>query len=331
MLGSKIAKVLLCCSLLAVAAPAWAQRADQEPPVPPEGEKPYTLAEIEPNPASVPFFDKIIKEGGKVFYYGDRSGLHGWLMVKDGHVQMAYSTRDDKTVLLGAMLTANGDNVTARQVVDLIERNQEAGDLIAGSMKQQGGPRAQASLPDTFGAASAPAPAPAPAPVSAAPKAPEKAVSLSPGEQLLGELKAAGGVTLGKNPNVEIVMVMDPSCPNCRETWRALQPHVMANEVQVRMVPVHDLTIEDVRVAGLLLKVEDPLTAWNKYIAGDKSGFVGDPEAAQMQAIQSNRNLLDKWKIKATPYIVYRGKDGKVKIVVGKPAKIDELLADLPK
>ncbi len=278
-----------------------------------------TLAEAAattPDPAANPILANIIKMGAKMYYLGTRDGLDGWFIVKDGRVQIAYSTADKKAVLIGAMFGENGESISSVQVKALLDSNKEVAALMENASREQ-------QSINQVGTPVAP-----PAAVAAAPAAPMPTVSLSPGERLYQELSAASGVTLGSG-KPQILMVMDVNCPHCQATWRVLRDAVMKNTVQLRMIPIAAPDSDNERAGGQLLHAADPMTAWDKYVAGDKAQLAGVPDAPTIAALRANHTLIDNWKINQTPYMVYRGKDGKVKIVAGEPEKVSAILTDL--
>ncbi len=268
-----------------------------------------------PDTKSVPILSNIEKGGAKLHFMGERSGLYGWLIVKDGQVQMIYVTPDRKTALIGGMFTSEGDNVTGQQIIALGQINKEVADILNGPAKQQ------EELNKINGITGG-------APITGNNKA--LSANLSPGERLFRDLQAANGVILGKNDRAEIMMVMDPTCPHCKATWKELRDAVMANRVQVRLIPVtNDPESDNTRAGARLLMDPNPLETWERYVNGDKNVLNGDVEQNRIEAILLNNQLIEKWNIRSTPYLAYRAKDGKVKIVQGKPERMATVLSDL--
>ncbi len=282
-----------------------------------------------PNPPdinNIPVLASIVKAGAKLYYLGERSGLSGWFIVKDSQIQMIYVTADGQTALVGGMFTGAGDNVTGPQINALAETNKEVADLVNGSAKQQDDITKAGA--DAGGIASVPGSAP-PTGKTLANTLPSATVS--PGERLMQDLQAAAGVTLGHNDNAELLMVVAPECPHCKATWRELRESVSANRLQVKLIPITRLTSEETTAGALLLQSANPLEDWDKYVAGDKSVLSGKPDGVRVQAVMANSSLVDRWNIRSTPYLVYRAKDGRVKIVQGKPDRMAAVLSDLLK
>lgn len=280
-----------------------------------------------PDINTVPILANVVKNGAKLFYMGERSGIFGWFIMKDGQVQMIYLSADKKTAIVGGMFTSDGDNVTGEQIVTLAGTNKEVADVINGSTKQQDEISKAGSAPGGFAAIQGNANQASG--TLAGGKIP--VVSVSPGDRLMQDLQAAAGITLGKHPTAEIVMVMDPGCPHCKATWRELRDSVKSNRLQVRLVPIanNPNKAEDVKVSALLLQANQ-IDIWEKYVNGDKSVLTGEADHAFVQAVLHNNALTEKWNIQSTPYLVYRAKDGRVKIVQGEPKRMAAVLTDLP-
>jgi len=272
----------------------------------------------DPDPTANPVLAGIVKTGAKLYYLGNRAGMDGWFIVKDGRVQIAYSTPDQKNVIVGALFGEDGQNITGIQVKNLFDNNKEISALLNNVAKEQ------EAITQTSPSAATP-------PVT---NGGLPAVTLSPGERLVQELAQAAGVVVGNPSAPQIEMIMDPNCPFCQATWRALREAVLKNNLQIRMVPIANQDTDNERAAAILLHIADPLNAWDKYVgpekgAGDKTQLAGTPDANYVAAVRANHALIDRWNITITPYFVYRGKDGKVKVLQGEPDKITTVLTDL--
>jgi len=278
----------------------------------------------EPDIASVPVLLNIVKSGAKLYYMGERSSMPGWFIVKDGQVQMIYLSPDRQTVLLGGMFSAKGENVTSPQISAVVEKNPELKNQMTGQAEQQRDIY-NAGAPDGVASVAAPAAGGEQKAIGALP-----AVSSSPGERLLQDLRAAAGVALGRQGAPEIMMVAAPGCPNCKRTWEEIRGAVKDGKAQVRLIPVYNSTGgEEGRVSARLLTAPDPLDAWDRYVGGDVSALAGEADEIALRGVVANLNLVSKWNIQGYPYLVYRAKDGRVKIVQGKPERMAAVLLDL--
>ncbi len=282
-----------------------------------------------PDINTIPVLRKIVESGGKLYYLGERSGLNGWFIVKGGQVQMIYLSPDRKTALVGGMFTDQGDNVTGVQIKELSSREKAIYELLYGTGQRQNQILAAGSVEGGVTAlASDATAAPAPDPNSSG----IPAVSLSPGDRLYQDLEAAAGVTLGKPEAPEILIIVAPKCPNCKGTWRELRDAVKAGQARVRLIPVYNSTGgEEAEEAAQLLRAKDPLEAWDKYVEGDKSAMGDKPDETAIKAVVANLKIVSKWNIKGYPYLVYRNKEGKIKIVQGRPERMAPVLVDLGK
>ena len=281
-----------------------------------------------PDVQSIPVLSNLAKSGGKLFYMGERSGVFGWFVVKAGQIQMIYLTADKKTAFVGGMFTAEGENVTSKQITQVVAKNAELKSLLQGSMRQEKDVLdAGAQQGGATSVPSAPAPAPTAAGGAALP-----AATISPGERLVADLKAAAGVVLGHNDRAEIQMVVAPGCPNCKKTWQELRDSVKEGKVQVRLIPVYNSTGErEKNIAAMLLKAPDPMAAWDQFVEGDAASLTGTPDPVAVRAVTQNLGLVAKWNIQGYPYLVYRGSDGRIKIVQGRPERMAAVLADVLK
>jgi hypothetical protein len=250
-----------------------------------------------PDPTANGALAAIIKEGGKVFYLGNDHALNGWFAVENGVVQILYQTPDNKGVVAGSMFGPNNERVTPVQVAKLIKDNKEVADMIEAAKKATD----------------------AAAQTSATPL----------GERLMHDLQSATTIVIGKASSPEILMVMDTHCLHCQATWKMIRDRVFKGDVHLRLIPIGDANSDSERAAAVFVGIPDPINTWNKYIEGDHAVLDGTPSDSAVQNIRANHVLIDKWNVQMTPYLVYRGKDSKVKILQGEPENVSTLLADM--
>jgi protein-disulfide isomerase len=274
---------------------------------------PLASADVVPDPNANPMLSQYIKDGIKLYYIGSRSGMDGWFLLKDGKIQVVYTTADKQSILIGAMYGVDGTSVTEDAVKDLSAEHPEIAQAVNMALAQT----AQASLQPVQQS-----------PMNGANAVGDFAKPLSAGERLVQELRVAAAVDLGDSKAPMIFMIMDPSCPHCKATWKMLRDSVFKNAVQLHLIPI-GRNDDAERAAARLLTVPDALHAWDKYVEGDKTQLAGDADPFSLGSIKANRNIIDRWKITETPYLVYRGKDHTVKIVSGEPKKIQTLLDDV--
>ena len=260
-----------------------------------------------PDVNSIPLFANIIKLGGKFYYLGERSNIHGWMVALNDKVQVMYASADGSSVMIGVMLTGEGKSVSSVQVDVAAESEKD----IAAIVERVKGVKKDASGAENSDAGYVNNP------------------PLSSGERILRDFQAAPGVVVGHNEAAQINMLVKMNCSACREAWNELKAAVNDGSVQVRLIPVGEALRDDERSAAVLLKSANPAEAWDKYINGDKTALAGEADEAQLNAVRGNFSLANSWKVKITPYMVYRAKDGSVKIVQGKPDKVSAVLSDL--
>ena len=85
--------------------------------------------------------------------------------------------------------------------------------------------------------------------------------------------------------------------------------------VQVRLIPV-GFREETLAQAAFLLASPDSKERWYKHLDGDETALPARA-AVNTQGVQKNLSLMQAWKFSVTPMTIYRGKDGKVKIMAG--------------
>ncbi len=263
-----------------------------------------------PDPNSFPLLAELAKSGAKFYYLGEQSGLNGWLVIKAGQMQIAYVTGDGKTTVFGAIYNDAGENVSSLQISKLAANNKEVSSFIDGLNKQQ------ADATNTTA---------------------NNSSSTGPvGEQLLKDLQSAAGVNLGSDTAPQLVVILDPYCSYCQQVWREVRDEVFKHNLQVRLIPIAVTSKGDVaansdseRASARLLQVSNPLEAWDKFVAGDISQLAGTADAASLESVQRNHALTISWRLWAIPYLIYRAKDGVVKIVLGKPDSMAAVMSDL--
>jgi hypothetical protein len=273
--------------------------ADPAPQLPPTGS-----AEKIPDTSKMLFVQNIRKAGATIYYLGQALGMDGWFAVKDNQVQLFYTSLDQKAIVVGALLSAEGANISQQQILLLAQSKPEIKSMM------------EAQTPPQPSAATAP---------SAAPADP----NASPSEQLMAEVKGGATVSFGKAEAPELIMIMDVMCPHCHDTWKKLSPLVDQGKLRVIMFPIIALGPESKDKAAMWLAMKDPQDAWKKHVAGDDKILAGTPAPEKSLAVIANMQIAQKWKVSQTPYILYKGKNGKVRLVVGEPKDVNAIISDI--
>lgn len=307
---------LFCFILLLEVAPACAQQLPPPMSLPAIIPASPALASKIPNVADVPFIQNLRNLGASLYYLGESFGLHGWFVVKDKEVQLFYTTPDQRGLVVGALLAADGTNISQQQMLQLAERNQDIEKII-----QAAGQTSNVHLPDSSNAA---------APLDPA---------ASPAEQFYAALLGGATLTFGQANAPQLVMVMDVNCVFCHRTWQKLQPLVEAGALRVTLFPIAALGLESETEAAVLLGKKDPYAAWKSHVAGDTRVLKTAPpnpdlpetaaDPARQEAVKSNSLLVYKWHIRTTPTLLYRGKNNKIRLISGEPASAQAIMDDI--
>lgn len=245
------------------------------------------------------------EQGAQVRYLGQHNGMDGWITIKGGQEQYFYATPDGKSLLMGLLFDTDGKLVTIRQVKELQDKGGGVLDALA-----QPVPGDAAATETRF-------------------KPLQNAPFKTPAEQLFADVSASNWIVLGNKDAPVVYSFMDPQCPHCHDFMEDLKKnYIDRGVIQVRMIPV-GLREETKAQSAFLLASPDPEARWYKHLAGDSSALP-IARGVNQQGVERNMAVMQSWKLDATPITVYRGRDGKVKIVQGRPSKIADLIADLP-
>ncbi|MCD8497942.1 MAG: thiol:disulfide interchange protein DsbG [Alphaproteobacteria bacterium] len=242
----------------------------------------------------------LVNEGAQIRYLGKEQGYDSWITIKNGQEQYFYVPPGGKRFFMGVMFDDTGKLVTVEQVQKL--RAKEGATLDA--------------LADDFGFDPS--------------NTKSEKTSLefkTPSEQMYYDIENANWVPLGENGAPIVYAFIDPQCPHCHNFIEDLKPSIDAGKVQLRMVMV-GLRPETVAQAAYMLATPDPQGRWWKHMDGDKDALPVMADINQ-QGVQRNLAVMQSWKFSATPMVVYRAKDGSVKIVRGRPQDTAALIADL--
>lgn len=302
-------------------APAPSVQAPVVPQPVPQPVPPAPPAVNIPDTKNIMFMENLRKIGANIYYLGEVLGLHGWFVVKDNQVQILYTTQDQKAILVGALLTAEGANLSQQQVLKLSSENPDVAKALKNSSTSNGQqqpkvvqdippqqPQAQANTPD----------------------APTTVLGASPSEKFFDALQKTASLTFGKEGAPQLIMIMDVNCPHCHNTWKMLEPFVDGGKIRVTMVPIGALGPQSEAQGANWLSSPEPYAAWKKHVAGDDAIFEGaKPDPAKLMAVRDNTNLIRKWGVDQTPYILYHGKNGKVRLVIGEPKGTQEIMNDI--
>ncbi len=242
----------------------------------------------------------LASEGAQVRFLGKDNGVDGWIAIKNGQEQYFY-VLPNGAFISGLLFDGQGNAITLEQVQRLREQN--------GS-----------ELLDTL-AADDPVTA-----VKDAQKA-EKYEFKTPSEQLFWDVENSNWFPVGQAGTPLFYAFVDPQCPHCHKLLSDMRPLIDSGKVQVRLIPV-GFKEETRAQAAYLLATPGPEKVWWSHLEGNVNALPAKQEINQ-QGVQRNLSIMQSWKLDATPMIIYRGKDQKVKIIRGNPKDLDALISDL--
>ncbi|MBI1301411.1 MAG: thioredoxin fold domain-containing protein, partial [Alphaproteobacteria bacterium] len=155
----------------------------------------------------------------------------------------------------------------------------------------------------------------------------EKYEFKTPSEQLYFDIENSNWVPIGQAGTPIVYSFIDPQCPHCHEMMRDLRNDIQAGRLQVRLIPV-GFKEESKAQAAYLLATPGPEEVWWRHLDGDKEVLPAKRQINE-QGVQRNLSVMQSWKLSVTPLMVYRAKDGSVKIIRGKPKDVPSFIGDL--
>lgn len=260
-----------------------------------------------PLPESI---EGLVTKGAQVKYLGRTNGLDGWIMVYKGQEQYFYVTPDGGAFVSGLMFSSKGDPLTVRQVEALQKSGQGA---ILDSLVDRD---------PTSGAAN---------PLR---QQREKAAQMadSPAEQLYRDVAEGNWAPIGNGQQAPVVYAfIDPTCPHCHDFIQELKvDYLLPGKIDLRILPVSRVTDDDtiLQRAAYILASPDPAQDVFAYLDGDEAALPSEG-GLNTQAVQQNMAIMQKWKLNAIPFIIYKDKNNDVKIIQGKMSDPAALFADL--
>ncbi|MGB0719484.1 MAG: thiol:disulfide interchange protein DsbG [Bdellovibrionales bacterium] len=243
----------------------------------------------------------LVDEGAQIRFLGKDHGFDAWLTIKNGQEQYFYVKPDGSAFVMGVLFNKKGEMVTVDQVQRLRGSDDSLLDALAGEA---------ADLDDTASVQD------------------DKFEFKTPSERLFHDIENSNWVPLGQTGAPVMYSFIDPQCPHCHAFIEEIrQAYLDKGRVQLRMIPV-GFRDETRAQAAFLMATPNPQERWYAHMDGDETALPAKSELNQ-QGVQRNLAIMQSWKLNVTPMIVYRAKDGSVKIVRGKPKDIPALVADL--
>ncbi len=291
-----------CVIPAAAAAPPSAPSELQAPPVESAQVPASTAAASAPMiPADqvnrTPALRRIASRGAQLFDLGIEHGLRGVFARNGSTFQVFYVTADGQAAVGGVMWTADGQNVTKRQVAPI-----------------------EGTIPTvTITGPTAPSPTTTAATRVAA--------------RVLGSpLRAVEGTTfgtIGPAAAPRLYVFIDPLCSFSVRAMEALRPYVASGKVQLAVIPISVLDHEDqgrstVAAKAMLSQPQDAMVrAWG-------ANLLGDPAAPGADALLlANMQAAESIGLRGTPTFVWRKRDGSEGRADGIPGDLDALVASI--
>lgn len=256
-------------------------------------------------PAMPEALQTLVERGAQARYIGTRHGMQGWVTVFQGQEQYYYVTPNGEGFLMGLLFDKDGTMATIEQVRNLQSQSDDILDFLAVDKPRED------SLSEVIQESN------------------EAFEYKTPAERMFADVENSNWIKFGKDGAPVIYSFMDPQCPHCHKFMEDLRgSYIEKGLVQVRMIPV-GFREETLSQSAFLLAAPDAAERWFKHLDGDTSALPAK-SGTSTQGIQKNLALMQTWKFDVTPLTIYRGKDGKVKIVRGRASSMSEILADLP-
>ena len=247
----------------------------------------------------------LVDRGAQARYLGVKHGMQGWVTIFKGQEQYYYVTPDGKGFLMGLLFDQDGKMATVEQVRALQEKSDGALDILTADKKPEASlDKVKAQTKKDF-------------------------EYKSPAERMFADVENSNWLSFGNKDAPVIYSFMDPQCPHCHSFMKDLRDGYLDKDlVQIRMIPVgfHEETLAQ---AAFLLASPDSKERWYKHLDGDDQQLPADA-SVNTQGVQKNLSLMQAWKFDVTPMTIYRGKDGKVKIVRGRASDMNKIISDLP-
>ncbi len=262
----------------------------------------------------------MVSEGAQIRYLGREHGLDGWLTIQNGQEQYFYVTADGQAILLGILFNNKGDAITLQQVNAIRQKEGPAIDRLVGFTPRE---EAKPSI-------SAPSSVNSVVPDLSNPQAMVKAATKSKAEQLYQSVETANWITIGQKSAPAIYSFIDPECPHCHDLIEDFRKSGALDRglVQLRLIPVGVLTDISLKEAAYLLASPTPEKDLFDHLDGKTNALLVN-DNANTQGVQRNMQIMQDWKLDATPFSVYKDMSGNIKILQGRPEDVKRLIAEL--
>lgn len=282
--------------------PAQLTATELSPPMATELSEPALAPVLEKDPESIPALKHLLDKGATLLELPPRFGMKTWFVkLEGGATGVAYQTPDDQGVIFGQLYDGKGDNITAEQI------EAEAAQIAA--IVQT--PAAPAAQTQTQAQSQTQAKAPS-----------------SKAEALWQNMAQSGGLMIGDLNAPAIQVMVDPQCPHCKNLWKMLKPAVDSGKISVHLLPVEALAVGNAAYGAAILSAPNPNQAWEDHVNGIDTPLPPAPNAAMLEIIRKNTDIMFDNNIKQVPFTMWRSKAGNLKVLFGEPSDIAQIIDD---
>ncbi len=216
---------------------------------------------------------------------------------------------------------------------------QFGGPIIPPQDRREGSSSRQAAPPPPpIEAASAPpqaAPTPPPGQTVQTQVSPaERFVSPLNNADVTAALEALPWFRIGRDSEPAVYLLADPQCPFCHAAWRALRSRIIAGDISVRVILVGALPGSQERVISILARGQEAGRAWLRGEGSQAEVPVAPPPAQGSQEhreasryADANADFARRFNLMQTPWLAYRGADGRLYSKFGSDDMADFLSA----
>lgn len=295
----------LCLLSLMVTSPVFAEKAAVKPV-----EKTDPVEEVaEPDPADFPVLEKLKgdKKNLSYDYLGHRFGIDAWLLSGPNVMQIVYIPPTSKgAILSGALVGEDGkeasSDLTKTFMTEYPERAQEI--LTTVNQKTETGPVKEVGT-ETAKPEEKPA---------------VKTAPTTPSEILWQKMEQGGRISFNDDTSAtELYAILDPSQPETKVLWTSLLPLIKDKKIKLHVLPLGLTTADSILEIASVLGSNDAQNAWLSLMKGTSSVTNPTPETNGVLGMKANVDLAQSIGLRELPFLVYRGENGKIRIVKGMP------------
>lgn len=144
----------------------------------------------------------------------------------------------------------------------------------------------------------------------------------TPADRVLARAPTAAWIAEGQGRRI-VYVLFDPNCPSCALLHRNLQALIVAENLQVRWLPVAVVSPTSIGKAAAILQARDPRAALRqnetRYQEGRDGGGIDEdiPTVATERRLRANQRLLKMLDIPVVPSMLFGGMDGHAVLIQG--------------